>query len=348
MLSVVAEYGKNLSLEQVVRENAAAYVTGTDGPMPFSALGRDRSRAHRTVPVAVVAVTSASEYFAASFFEALKFLSESSEKFRVVLVGDAARPDIAKRFGWAVEHIHSERDAVDREDWLKLADQRVRWVASVYGAHYVDAPTSSNDVSRLLVELSAAFGVDRRLAAVAVDHFARLHGENGTPAFRVGWRGWLDTVSPGGSVHSVDIGAGHVVDVRVHRGSVDGVILCLGRNFGGELSPVDEGLRLLGWHSVEVGGDAVLPHEVVSEALLAVRDAFAEGGYVVLVAPARESIAELYADRGCNAAVWASEYAGRLTVTTSFGRTIDVREADAAGVLARLAEVRRIARTLAG
>lgn len=224
MVRAVVKYKRNVSLEQVVRDQGELHAVRSGSPLPFSPLGRTRSKAHLSAPVALVAVTSASMHFALPFFEALKLLSESSERFRVVLVGDAAKPDIAKRFGWAVEHIHSEWDAVNRDEWLRLADERVRWVARVYGAQYVDAPVSTEDVPRFLVALAAAFGVDRDLVHVAVEQFARL-GE-GISTTRFGWRGWLDATPVDNDRYSVDTGSGRVADVQIHRGSGDGVLVC--------------------------------------------------------------------------------------------------------------------------
>jgi len=302
--------------------------------VPFAPHYAPRPRQYDEIPVVLVLATQATSHLHHGLLDGVRLLQEATYGFRPLVVTDDVTAPALRTFEWAVEHVMAEDDwyRLSQDNWLAMAADQVRWLQQHYGTTSIVAPTTRDQSIESIWQLARQSRAPHQVASTAAQLAA--DGAAAPPAETAGLRGWWSALPAGRSSVVVRL-AGSVVELVIHRGSGDGLLIAMSEDTAGEVA------RRRGWSTVtaSAGRDA-LSGPVARRIVRAARDGLAGGGPILLLddgaGPAAVDGTEL-----TDGVLTVGTVSGAHTIAMSYGSSLAFGQDELGAVLDGLCEVHR-------
>lgn len=332
-ISVVPAESWSAGLEAWARARWSEQVIPVDTTMDFAPLGTQRPRAFFEVPVVILVMTRATRRLHRAMFRAVELLRESTYGFRAVLFTDEVSVFEAAEVDWALEHTMPEAQwsQISAQNWLVQASEHLAWAQRQYGASWVLAPETPDQVRAAVARLGAAFVAPEKVrqtaASLAEEELDGLGETMALSSRRVeSLRGWWSQLGSGRSTVRVDVGVGDgarlrfVVDRPESAGGAGDAGLLIGPHGAAVESFLGLG-RQAGYATVSFEveeGDAAAVQGGLETAIRAAVEALGAGGPALFVAGAPSNV-QRAADRGLDAVVHLGDDGAPHEMLMSYG-----------------------------
>lgn len=218
----------SLSLEQWAQQHFGTQLQPVGSTMAFAPSKTLSHQMFYRTPVVIFVVTERTRRLHRALYEAVDLLRESTYAFRAVAFTDTLTSPGLRSVDWTVEHCMDEDSwrQLSSEDWLTEAAGQLSWAQRQYGASYVLAPSTAEEVIETVEFIGLAYKAAHKVRQTALE-LARQHlpAEEASPGEVVtvqGLRGWWQHLPAGNSQRRVQLDDGELI-LSIRRRESEGL-----------------------------------------------------------------------------------------------------------------------------